>query len=786
MKHIALRTWRFSHKDAPSTWQKDFDDSDWERVTVPHDWSVHEPFDRHNASGTGYLNGGIGWYRGHFSLKQLTRSDHDTVILRFAGAYRNSDVWVNGYHLGGRPSGYAEFSFDVTDLLTMVPDDDLVVAVRLDREELADSRWFNGTGLNRPVTLEVHAGLMIPDYGTVFTTPAVSKTAATVKVSHQVRNNLPGTQLVTVTDTLTSQASGKQVTLTRTEPVASGETKTMASSTVMQQPELWSVDQPTLYTLRTTLTSDDLAEEASYEQTVGIRSADFDPDTGFHLNGEPLKLKGVCLHEDAGVLGTAVPQPVWTRRLLALKAMGANAIRMSHNPHTPALYDLCDALGFLVFDEAFDEWENPKNKWWQGHNVYPPKFGGYSHDFPHWHKADLTNMVQRDRNHPSVIAWSIGNEVDYPNDPYANPLFKEMTGNNDANKPAAEREYNPNRPDTKRLSMIATELAHIVKANDPTRPVTLAAAFPELSAKTGLLAPLDVVGYNYKEHLYAADHARFPDKPFVGSENSHSFAAWRVVTDNDYVAGQFLWTGIDYLGEAHGWPIHGSGAGLLTLAGFPKTNYYLRQSWWAKSPVLKMVTAPAGTLQYDWEPLYRRWDYADGTAVTVRFYTNCQDLQVRLGGKPVATPVYDSEHGYYEATLTYTHAALTVTGTTPEGTTLTDTLVPTGAPAQLQAHVWQDPTTATTQDTDVYQVEYTLADNASRATAANAVVRVAVHGGTLLGLENGNLADNTDYSADYRRTADGCLIAYVRSADPAHTTVTATTSGLPAATISLQ
>lgn len=785
MEQIQLRTWRFSHTDAQSTWQKDFDDTDWERVSVPHDWSVHEPFDRHNASGTGYLNGGVGWYRGHFSLTALSRSDHDTVILKFAGAYRNSDVWVNGYHLGGRPSGYAEFSFDITDLLADAPDDDLVIAVRLTRQELADSRWFNGTGLNRPVYLEVHQALMIPDYGTTFTTPAVTADQATVQIRHQVRNRLVNTHLVTVTDTLTRLDTDQTVSLTHTETIKINEEKVVTSSTVLPQPALWSVDHPHLYRLTTTLTSDSSDVQSTYTQIVGIRNAAFDPNTGFHLNGQPLKIKGVCLHEDAGVLGTAVPASVWTRRLLALKKMGANAIRMSHNPHTPALYDLCDQLGFLVFDEAFDEWENPKNKWWQGHNVYPPKFGGYAHDFPHWHAADLANMVQRDRNHPSIIAWSIGNEVDYPNDPYANPLFKEMTGNNDANKPAAEREYNPDRPDTRRLSVIAAELAKIVKANDDTRPVTLAAAFPELSARTGLLNALDVVGYNYKEHLYAQDHERFPTKPFIGSENGHDYAAWRAVTDHEYVAGQFLWTGIDYLGEAQGWPIHGSGAGLLTLAGFPKTPYYLRQSWWAKTPVLKMVTVPQGTLHYPWEPLYRRWDYVPGSVITVRFYTNCQHLQLTLGTTPLSAPVYDAKHGYYETTIAYKNEPLLVRGTY-QGAQVTDTLVPVGAPAQLHAAVWSDPLAPQTADDDVYQIEITLLDQAGHPTEAEQIIHAAVTGGTLLGLENGNLADTTDYSADYRRTLAGHLVIFVRSTDPARTTVTCQTNGLAPVTMTLQ
>ncbi len=268
--------------------------------------------------------------------------------------------------------------------------------------------------------------------------------------------------------------------------------------------------------------------------------------------------------------------------------------------------------GFYVIDEAFDEWENPKNKWWQGHNVYPPRHEGYAKDFRAWHELDLGAMIDAHRNHPSIIAWSIGNEIDYPNDPYASPLFQEMTGNNDAAKPAAERLYDPEpagcpAPDDDREPARRHRQA---EGSDP--PVTLAAAFPELSSRTGLLDRLDLVGYNYKEHLYEADHRRFPDKPFLGSENSHRYADWLQVERNDYVAGQFLWTGIDYLGEARGWPTHGSGAGLLTLAGFEKDTWHLRRSWWSDEPVAHLVTRPhhdADVEKNFWtHPVSRDWD----------------------------------------------------------------------------------------------------------------------------------------------------------------------------------
>ena len=262
-----------------------------------------------------------------------------------------------------------------------------------------------------------------------------------------------------------------------------------------------------------------------------------------------MKLKGVCVHHDAGCLGAAVPGEVWAIRLKKLKAMGCNAIRTAHNPPDPDLLNLCDRLGFLVMDEAFDEWEGIKNKWWQGHNVYPPKHFGYAEDFPQWHQQDLASMVRRDRNHACVILWSIGNEIDYPNDPYVTPLFREVMGNNDANKPLAERLYDVRKPDAGRLAVVAAELTEQVHRLDDSRPVTSAMSFPELSNLTGYADALDLSGYNYREQFYEKDHETYPGRVILGSENSHDPAAWRAVEDHPYIAGQFLWIGIDFLGE---------------------------------------------------------------------------------------------------------------------------------------------------------------------------------------------------------------------------------------------
>ncbi len=568
-KQVLTDGWKFLYGDEEAAWQKGFDDSAWRTVTLPHDWSVEHPFSLRNSSGTGYLDGGIGWYRGYFTLPEEAAGK--CVRLVFDGVYKNAAVWVNSYYQGIRPFGYTEFSYDITHCVHVGKINE--ISVKVTHTDIADSRWFTGSGIYRKVSVVAEEPVHPAEHSIVFSTNGVSEKQAGITVRQTILNASDEDRFVKVRTTI-----GDLVLEGETPVTANGQTQMMLNGRI-ENPRLWSPESPALYTMRTEYTVDGQTYEADCQQ-VGIRKLTFDKDKGFFLNDVPMKMKGVCVHHDGGSLGAAMTKEVWQRRLEELKKMGCNAIRGSHNPHMPELMDLCDEMGFLFLDEAFDEWEGCKNKWAVGHNVYPPRHQGYFLDFPAWHEADLRTMVQRDRNHPSVIMWSIGNEIDYPNDPYCHPMFTTMTGNNDANKPAAERQYNPDKPNMERIVTIAKELIDIIREEDNSRPVTVASAFPELSSYLGFLDDVDVIGYNYKEHLYEADHQRFPDRAMLGTENGHRAEAWKVVEDLDYVCGQFLWTGIDYLGEAHGWPIHGSGAGFLTTAGFRKANYAERQQLW--------------------------------------------------------------------------------------------------------------------------------------------------------------------------------------------------------------
>ncbi len=731
--------WKFHLGEVVEGGYKGLDDTGWQTVTLPHDWSVEHPFDKAHSSGTGYLAGGIGWYRRAFTLP--ADLGQRRVLVTFDGVYKHARVYCNSNYLGMRAFGYSSFTYDITPFVSAGHN---VLAVRAEHTDLADSRWFTGNGIYRDVRLNVVNPLHFVEHGVFVSTVAAEGASATLRLQWALSR--AGKAAFSLVD-----AQDREVARTDAQGEA-GET-----CLTVPRPSLWSPEHPTLYTLR--CTADDGADvQDQVEIPVGIRTFSFDVNQGFVCNGVPYKLKGVCIHHDAGALGSAVPKNVWERRLRKLQQAGCNAIRTSHNPPDPHLLDLCDEMGFFVMDEAFDEWEGCKNKWWQGHNVYPPKRYGYADDFPMWHEQDLADMVRRDRNHPSIILWSIGNEIDYPNDPYVHPTFESMTGNNDANKPAAERQYDANKPNAQRLATVAQHLVEITKRHDTTRPVTSALAFPELSNLTGYAQALDVVGYNYKEHLYAEDHAKYPNHVIYGSENGTHADAWLAVKHNDYICGQFLWTGLDFLGEAHGWPIRMSAAGILNAAGFEKSLYALRQALWLDTPVARLAVSSSGEIRVE----RFGWHGEPGQTLVVSCYTNCPQATLLLNGAAIGTQQVD-EKCRVQWHVTYAPGTLEVLCTAQDGTEVRDALTTAGPVTGLTMtpsakHLPADGWT-------VCQVEVSLVDAQGQCPVyADQTITYSVVGDAqILGIENGDIADLTSYTSHARSTHVGKSVLFLRA-----------------------
>ena len=758
--------WKFHLGDEPRAWQKGFDDGEWDCIDLPHDWAVQYPFDKRYSSGTGYLPGGIGFYRKVFYLGEELKGKR--IYLKFDGVYKNSMVWCNSYYLGKRPSGYTEFIYDITDFACFGETSN-VIAVRVDHSHVADSRWYTGSGIYRKVTLVIKDRISIDNYGLFVSTREINERGAELEVQTSISNTTDEDAEIEVNYYVVDHNGDLAASGSGAQEIRAQNNARANATLLVEGPRLWSTKSPYLYDFIAEIVKDGRVIDREVVK-IGIRTFEFDADGGFFLNGEGMKIKGVCVHHDAGCLGAAVRKKVWERRLMILKEMGCNAIRMSHNPHMPELYDLCDSMGFLVMDEAFDEWEGVKNKWVYGHNVYPPAHYGYYEDFPEWHERDLTNMVLRGRNHPSIILWSIGNEIDYPNDPYGHPLFQNVTGNNDANKPASERIYDANKPNAERLVPIAKRLVSIVKRYDLTRPVTAALALPELSNITGLADCLDVVGYNYKEHLYKEDHKRWPNRVLLGSENGKELSQWLAAKNNDFISGQFLWTGIDFLGETRGWPSHGSEAGLLDVAGFKKPSFYFRKSLWSDRPMVKLFAGYANQLLdgrkyilYN-KNLKSSWNFVDGSEVEVICLTNCTATELFLNGKSLGVKkLADHTEAYLTWKIPFEKGELKALSIDDEGRVYEDILKTTKGAAGIKLSSMDKSIAANGLDMTHVILEIIDTDG-NPIDNAHDLIRVSLEGpGRILGLENGNLEDTTPYGLSYRRAYRGRLLIYIGS-----------------------
>jgi beta-galactosidase len=590
--------WKFYLGNDSMAKEMAYDDSKWRKLSLPHDWSIESDFIK-DALATpegGSLPGGIGWYRKEFALPATAKDK--IVSIEFGGVYQNSEVWINGHYLGKRPNGYISFSYELTDYLLQSPQKN-IIAVKVDNSQQPNSRWYTGSGIYRNVKLLINNRFSFTDrFPTFIHTESVDKNSAVVKITAELVNRQESRPQKGTVKMEIFNKQGILISLKENnfENAVEGYTNSLFTDT-LQKVIFWDVDNPNLYKAKLTLyTGGEKVDEITIP--FGVRSTHFDKDKGFFLNNKPLKIQGVCMHHDLGALGSAFNISAAKRQLKILKDMGCNAIRFAHNPPATEMLDLCDQMGFLVIDEAFDMWYKKKNKY------------DYHKDFKDWYKRDLEAIVYRDRNHPSVIMWSVGNEIREQFD---------STG-----------------------ITITRELVDIVKALDPTRPVT--SAMTETKPKYNFIAKsnaLDVFGFNYREYDYDSLPYRFPNQKFIASESASSIAtrgvyyfpsdsirtwpmdykhqpdfdggnadftgpafdntkaywgnthekSWLAVKRNPHMAGTFIWSGFDYIGEPLPYPkfpARSSYFGVIDLAGFPKDVYYMYQSEWTKKNVLHL------------------------------------------------------------------------------------------------------------------------------------------------------------------------------------------------------
>jgi beta-galactosidase/beta-glucuronidase len=750
-------SWSFHKGDITNGDKGGEANTQWKALDLPHDWSIEGPFSEDWASATGYLPGGIGWYKKTFTAN--TNWQGKQVYIYFDGVYKNSEVWINGHYLGKRPNGFIPFQYELSKYLNYKGKN--IITVKADHSEFADSRWYTGSGIYRNVYLiiknPVHVGL----WDVAFSTPDVSTKKASIKVKVDITNSTMITANIGIKVNLVSPSGKVAASFQKQLKANPGKHETELNKDLIS-PQLWDIENPQLYKLQILLNHNGKQIDEVTQQ-VGIRSIRFDKDKGFFLNDKSTKLKGVCIHDDAGALGVAVPREVWIRRLLILKEAGVNSLRLSHNPHADYLYDLCDRMGFLVMDEAFDEWELGKNKWVKGWNVGTPSKNGYHEYFKEWGTRDLGDMVLRARNHPSIIMWSIGNEIDYPNDPYSHEVL-----NTGKNPQIYGKGYLGDHPPASELTVIARQLVKTVKAIDQTRPVTAALAGVVMSNEVGYPDELDIVGYNYQEYRYPEDHKKYPNRIIYGSENGMQRQAWNAVDSNEYISAQYLWTGIDYLGEAGKWPQRSNGAGLIDLAGFKKPEYFYRQSLWANKPMVyigtKDITQTDDKGIWSHKTVQPVWNWQPGNKIRVDCYTNCQEAELFLNGKSLGRKSRGASVGQIPSwAVNYQPGELLVKGYI-NGTVVSSNTIKTAGNAALLKAI-ADETIFNKKTKGLSQIEIQITDNNGNPVfTADNEVKVAITGpAQLLGLESGSTNSHESYQADQRKTLHGKLLAYIQT-----------------------
>ena len=755
--------WRFLQADAPGAEQPEYTDANWRKLDLPHDWSIAGPFAATNQTGPpgGFLPSGTGWYRKHFLLPD--NFSRGRVGIEFDGVMANSDVWINGFHLGQRPSGYVSFNYDLTGHLNF-GDQENVIAVRADNAAQPASRWYSGAGIYRHVRLVVTDEVHIAPWGVFVSTPEVSPTTAMVRVQTTVTNASETTREITVQTSLVAPDGKAVASIESSAAVTNGRAAVVTQQIKIAKPQLWNLDTPKLYRIVTKIREGN----NTLDDTItpfGIREAKFEADTGFWLNGKNFKLKGVCLHADGGAFGAAVPLGVWQQRLVALKKIGVNAIRTAHNPPAPEFLDLCDRMGFLVMDELFDCWTVGK------HGLDGMDLADYHQFFNEWSSTDAADTVRRDRNHPSVIIYSAGNEIH----------------------------------DTPKAELAKSILARLVKAfheNDPTRPVTQGLFRPNVSHDydNGLADLLDVVGQNYREKEILAAHAQKPSRKILGTENTHDRNQWVALRDHAPYAGQFLWTGVDYLGETKVWPSVGHGSGLLDRTGEVKPLAGERQSWWSETPMVRMVRRVAPTDLMPTDPGYGTEEkhtqvlFADWTPKNsaphdenVEVYSNAREVELFLNGKSLGSKPLNADASPRVWKIPFASGKLKAVARNDGKAVATDELLTAGKPAKILLATDGE---KLAQNWDaVTRVAVTVTDkNGVVVPSAGDLITFKISGpGVIAAVDNGGNASHEPFQAGERRALQGRCVAFIKAtAASGKINLTASAPGLAAGSVAIK
>jgi beta-galactosidase len=748
--------WKFLQSDAQGAEQPGLDDSGWRTLDVPHDWAIAGPFDpKSPARGEGaFLPAGIGWYRRHiFADPSLSGR---RVFIEFDAVMANSDVWVNGFLLGHRPFGYSSFAYELTGHLAAGGDN--VVAVRVDNSRQVAARWYTGSGIIRHVRLVAENPVHVERHATFVTTPEITAARAVVHVHTTVANESAETSTVSLVIGLSPPGGGVGAagSPTTTSPIeiGAGQSADFDADIPVANPVIWDLDRPALYGASVDVKVGGTVVDGD-DASFGIREARFEAATGFWLNGRNIKLKGVCVHGDGGAFGGAVPLGVWKARLGALRALGTNAIRTAHNPPDPGFLDLCDRMGFLVMDEAFDCWRVAKRPF--DYHLY----------FDEWSRADAADMVRRDRNHPSIVIWSAGNEI------------------HDSPRPEAAKK-------------ILSGLLPVFHENDPTRPVTVALVSPDRSHDydDGFADMQDVIGTNYREALTISEHARKPGRRIVGTENHQTLDAWRAVRDNPFLAGQFLWVGIDYLGESHGWPFIGGGgdqSGLIDRTGAPYPSAYQRQSWWSAAPMVHIArrVAPEGPVIADpgyGTPPRRRTDtlLSDWTPAlagphdeAVEVYSNAESVELFLNGRSLGAKANDPDGAPCLWQVPFEAGTLRAVAVSGGRAVASDELRTAGAPAQVALKADATQLSPGWDEVDLVRATIVDADGVPVPGAANAVTFHVDGPGEVAAVDNADNSSHEPFQSAQRSAYRGRCVAFLRATAPAGTiTVTASAEGL--------